>query len=89
MTDTYTNARPLHAIAGQALADPTLKGNARTYALPYLRALTTLTSTSDTYGADTGDMITRYALSNLTAWRGASARTVKTELRAHLAAHGA
>jgi len=86
MSTTQTQPRPLHAIAGDALADRTLKGNARRYALPYLRALTALASASDYYGGDRGDMVIAYALSNLTQWRGDKARAIKAELRAHIGA---
>ena len=80
-----SNLRPLHTIAGEALADTTLKGNARRYARPYLRALTTLSTSADRYGADDGRTIIAYALANLQTWRGDSARRVKAELRAHAA----
>jgi hypothetical protein len=82
---TTTTLRPLHAIAREALADPSLKGNARVYAEPYLRALTALSTREDNYYADSGDSCIRYALVNLQAWRGETARTVKAELKAHLA----
>lgn len=75
---------PLSYLANVALNDPTLKGNARTYALPYLDAMLVLDNTSQYYGMDSGDSIVRYALSNLTSWRGDTARTVKAELKRHL-----
>jgi hypothetical protein len=40
---------------------------------------------SDSYGYDDGDSIVRYALSNLTSWRGEDARRIKVELKTHLA----
>ena len=77
-------ARPLYSIAKDALDDPALKGNARVYARPYLTAMLSLSDTSDKYGMDDGDMIVRYALSNLTSWRGDIARSIKSELKGHL-----
>jgi hypothetical protein len=43
-----------------------------------------LTSISDTYYADSADSIVRYALSNLTSWRGEKARQIKAELNGML-----
>lgn len=77
--------RPLYEIAGDILDDPALKGNSRTFTRPYLNAMLSLTDTSQNYGADSGDMIVRYALSNLTHYRGDLARGYKAELMAHLA----
>lgn len=53
-------------------------------AMPYVRAMTQLSDISESYGYDTGDSVVRYALSNLTSWRGDDARRVKAELRAML-----
>jgi len=75
---------PLYALAEIALKSDTLKGSARVYAKPYLEAMLSLDSTDDFYGADSGDMIVRYALSNLQSWRGEVARNVKAELKRHL-----
>ena len=72
------------ALARFALADPSLSGNARAWSAPYLHALATCESLSDGYGADSADILARYALSNLTAWRGATARAWKLEVRARL-----
>jgi len=54
------------------------------YAEPYISAMESLTSISDNYYEDSGSSIVLYALSNLTYWRGDTARTVKAELNAHL-----
>jgi hypothetical protein len=43
-----------------------------------------LESLSDTYGADSAESIVLYALSNLTSWRGESARLIKAELNGML-----
>ena len=88
MTDTVT-LPSLSRIAIAALASPSLKGNAREFASPYLRALTHVSDTAEHYGADSVTSVIAYALSNLSAWRGDDARECKRILRAHLAARGA
>lgn len=85
MSAIGTTLRPLHAIAHHALADPALKGNARVWAAPYLQALMSCSSITDHYFDDDARSIVLYALSNLTGWRGDTARSVKAELKAHLA----
>ncbi len=87
MASSYAGAGiplTLSALARLALNDATLKGNARTYASPYLYALTACESMSDYYGADSADMLARYALGNLSSWRGESARAWKAEMTARL-----
>jgi hypothetical protein len=54
-------------------------------ARPYLDAMHSLTKVSDNYGADRGDMIVAYFLSNASSWRGPIARAVKAELRKRIA----
>ena len=73
--------RCIHEIAKEALADPALKGNARTYSEAYLVPMTTMCYVTDVYGLDSGAHIVRYALSNLTSWRGDTARAIKAELK--------
>ena len=75
---------PLRELAATALADPNLKGNARTWATPYLQAMLSLDSIHDTYHYDTGEDVVIYAMANLTYWRGDTAKAVKAELRNHL-----
>lgn len=53
-------------------------------AVPYLDAMSTLTSTSDSFYADSGDSIVRYFLANAGTWRGETARRVKAELKGML-----
>lgn len=50
-------------------------------AVPYLDAMSTLSSVEDKYIMDSGDMIVRYFLSNATTWRGDVARRIKKELK--------
>lgn len=57
------------------------------YAWPYVEALLGLSSPSDMYGMEYGDMIVAYLLSNLRNWRGEDARRIKKELQAHLDNH--
>jgi len=54
------------------------------YAEAYVTPMKSLTSLSDTYGADSAESIVLYALSNLTSWRGETARRVKAELNGML-----
>ena len=55
------------------------------YAKPYVKAMRSLDSIDDVYIADSGESVVLYALSNLSYWRGGTARMVKAELKAHLA----
>ena len=80
-----TTVRPLHMIASEILGDPALKGDAKTFAQPYLDAMRSLRTTEDRYGEDGGVNIVIYALSNLAHYRGETARRVKAELKAHVA----
>lgn len=57
-------------------------------AVPYLEAMRAMTTITDPYGADPGDMIVRYFLGNATTWRGPKARAVKAELNKRLKALG-
>lgn len=49
-------------------------------AVPYLQAMAALHDVDDPYGADDGRSIVLYFLANASAWRGARARDIKTEL---------
>lgn len=73
-----TTTRPLYEIAAEIKADWT-----KPYfgAVPYLDALTTLTTINDNYYADTADYIVRYFLANAGTWRGDTARRIKAELK--------
>lgn len=77
--------RPLYEIARDALRDDTLKGSARAFAQPYLAALTHCSKADDEYIFEDARTQILYALSNLQSWRGESARTIKAELKSHLA----
>lgn len=53
-------------------------------AMPYLTALRHLNTPRDSYGADTGESVVLYFLSNASGWRGPDARRIKAELKQHL-----
>jgi hypothetical protein len=78
--------RPLSTIAEEILADYRSRGRPLYFgAVPYVDAMRSLNSVTDHYGYESGDMIVAYALSNLSTWRGDTAKRVKAELRAILA----
>jgi len=51
-------------------------------AKPYLDAMASLDSVSDSYGMDSGRSIVNYFLANASTWRGDTAKRVKAELKA-------
>ena len=51
-------------------------------AVPYLDAMNSLTSVSDSYGYDSGRSIVLYFLANASTWRGETAKRIKSELKA-------
>lgn len=53
-------------------------------AVPYLKAMSTLTDINQQYGYDSAESVVRYFLSNATTWRGDTARRVKAELKGML-----
>ena len=55
------------------------------YAKPYVKAMRSLDTIDDVYVMDSGESVVLYALSNLSYWRGDTARMVKAELKQHLA----
>ena len=52
--------------------------------VPYLRAMSQLSSIEDMYFADDGRSIVLYFLANASGWRGDTARQVKAELKRRL-----
>jgi hypothetical protein len=50
-------------------------------AVPYMRAMTGLSTMDDSDGADDARKIVRYFLGNAAGWRGDDARRIKAELR--------
>ena len=82
--EVVTETRPLSVIAAEVLRLWTSPANYA--AKPYLRAMLSLRTVADNYGADSGEFIVLYALSNMQTWRGDDARRIKKELKAHLPA---
>ena len=76
--------RTLSVIAREIIADYPKAGNENHPAGAYVIPMASLDKMGDTYGAESADSIIRYALSNLTGWRGETARRVKAELKGML-----
>lgn len=53
-------------------------------AVPYIRAMGSLSHMGDSYGLDSARGIVSYFLANAGTWRGETARRVKAELKAML-----
>lgn len=73
--------RPIHVIASdirRAWPKPYFG------AVPYLGAMFGLDTCRDRYGEDSGTSIVAYFLSNAHGFKGAEARALKAELKAHL-----
>lgn len=78
-------ARPLYLIAKDIRDDYRSKGKpVHPYAAPYVDAMAQLETIDQMYYADTADSVVRYALSNLSSWRGDKAREIKAELKSML-----
>lgn len=78
-------SRSLSVIAQDIRDDYRAQGKpVNAYAKPYVDAMAELDSMFDYYYADSADMVVRYALSNLSSWRGEKAREIKAELKAML-----
>ena len=59
------------------------------FSQPYLKAMKTMRSVTEDYGADSGRSVILYFLSNVTTWRGENAKRLKAELKDLLGrAHG-
>lgn len=72
--------RPLYEIAAEIVSDP--KSQSQMWkAGPYVQAMASLDKITEQYGYDSADSVVRYALGNLTGWRGETAKRVKAELR--------
>lgn len=55
-------------------------------AWPYLEAMLQMKTATQKYGAEDGEMVILYFLSNATPWRGERAKALKAELKAMLEA---
>lgn len=77
--------RPLYEIMADIRQDYADKGkDVHPWAKPYVDAIATLTTMDDYYMAENGHQMVPYLLSNLTTWRGETARRIKAELKAML-----
>lgn len=54
-------------------------------AKPYLCAMQTMGDIRESYGYDSGVSVVLYFLSNASAWRGETAKRIKSELKAMVA----
>ena len=79
-TQTKAPQRKVYEIAQDIRRDWGSKVNFA--AKPYLAAMLSLESKKDMYGADSGDSIILYFLSNASAYRGETAKRLKAELKA-------
>lgn len=50
-------------------------------AVPYLDAISSLESVTDSYGYDSASGIVRYFLANARTWKGETAKRIKIELK--------
>ena len=82
---TLKGFRPLRTIAAEISSDWVRPHYG---AVPYIAAMATLTTMSDTYGMDDAPGIVAYFLTNARTWKGDVARRVKTELKAMLKSEG-
>ncbi len=73
--------RSLATIAGEIMGSPWYRSNSSIYARDYVEAMSRCNKITDQYFADTAESIVRYALANLTTWRGDQARAIKAELK--------
>lgn len=76
-----SNVRALNEVAAEITSDWK-----KPYfgAVPYLEAMSQLSSVQSSYGYDSADSIVRYFLANAGTWRGETARRVKAELKGML-----
>jgi hypothetical protein len=84
--------RPIGQIAQDIVDDITSTCRDKRKPLPpyvngYVRPMVYLDTVTDNYGADDGEYVVIYALSNLSTYRGPKAKGLKDELKAHLYAH--
>jgi hypothetical protein len=73
--------RSLSTIAGEIMGSPWYRSNSSIYARDYVEAMSRLNKITDQFFADTAESVVRYALSNLSTWRGDQARAIKAELK--------
>lgn len=75
---TNSNFRPLYQIASEIRKD---WKNPYFGAVPYLQAMQSLGSVTESYGYDSGKSIVLYFLGNAATWHGPKAKEIKAELK--------
>lgn len=83
--------RPLSQIARDirhAWVDKSGNPHVHYSARPYLDALSSLSSITDSFFEDSGRSIVLYFLANASTFRGPAARSLKDELKAHVRSTG-
>ena len=83
LNEQVSRPRPVYEIADEITR---LWKNVNFAAAPYLKAMRSISSVADTYGADDGRDIVLYFLSNADTWRGPDAKRLKDELKAAMKA---
>lgn len=73
--------RPIYVIAEEVSKD---WKNVNYAAAPYLSAMSSLQTMTDSYGMDSASSIIAYFLSNASSWKGETAKKIKAELNAML-----
>ncbi len=76
---TTTTTRPISEIAAEIRK---VWKNVYFGAVPYLEAMFSLRTVTDSYGMDSAKSIINYFLSNAAGWRGDDAKRIKAELKA-------
>lgn len=80
--------RPIREIAAEIKADFHAKGKPVYWsAAPYVQAMFSLETMQDHFYEDDAASVLTYAVSNLSTWRGETAKRVKAEINAALADH--
>lgn len=76
-----TGPRSPSEIAREIMKTPWYRSNSSIYARDYICAMLDLGSIDQNYHLDTGESVVRYALSNMSTFRGDDARRIKAELK--------
>lgn len=76
-----TGPRSISLIARDIMRSDWYRSNSSIYARDYIQAMELLNKITDQYFADSAASVVRYALSNMSTWRGDQARAIKAELK--------
>ena len=74
-------ARPISTIAREIVSAHREAGKNPPYLRAYVEPMLALNTLADSYGADDGEYVVIYALSNLSHWRHPKAKSLKDELK--------